>query len=204
MVENHNFEVYVTDGVKLKDPTLVPKDLPKNVPSPFDNKINKTNISQNIKIPKINYFDSWINAQDSGYNQDKTKEIGVVNMEFNPKEYIDTRISSLEKSIDQRFDSSDKLISEKIDNLTSRIEGAINNQNTKLDGSITNLTTAIGGKIDLFKSELNHDTDLKLNQFKTELVQAQKDARTNIITWVLGGGAIITALGIAIAQQILK
>lgn len=132
-------------------------------------------------------------------------------MEISPKDYTDQRIDALEKSIDHRFDSTEKLLSEKMDHLFSRLEGTINNQNTKLDGKIGLIESAINsqtinveGKIKLLKSELNSSTDTKLNEFKTELVRAQKSARNTIIGWTIGLGAIITAIGIAVVQGLLN
>ncbi|EPD52738.1 hypothetical protein HMPREF1210_01118 [Paenisporosarcina sp. HGH0030] len=57
-------------------------------------------------------------------------------MEINPKEYIDGKIDTLEKTMEIRLESQEKLLSEKIDHLHTKIEKTIGDKFSDYENKI--------------------------------------------------------------------
>ena len=103
----------------------------------------------------------------SGFDSKNTDK-GVSNLEITPKEYIDDRINSLEKSMDDKFNAQDQILSGKFD----LVEANINHLHTKIESSL----------------------ETKFNLFKTQLSKEQKESRRFLITTILASVGIATAI----------
>lgn len=143
MVPAH-LSLIVDNTIKVQNPELTkqtPKvdnqqSIVKKVHKPYASIINEeaiksifsNNFSINgdtndiLKVSKEKYV--LITDDQTEYDTGSTINGGDI-MEINPKEYIDGKIESLEKTIEVRLDAQDNLFSEKIDHLHTKIDSTL-------------------------------------------------------------------------------
>lgn len=94
--------------------------------------------AQKMTPERINlHRDGYVTQNHDRIDADQTSKISEVNsMEVTPKEYIDSKISSLESSLEQKFEHQQSLFSEKMNHMQTKTEKAIGEKFTTLKEQI--------------------------------------------------------------------
>lgn len=127
IVENEN--------VKVKSPEKIPDHLRQQLQYDFSNpKVAKKMIFSTSKSNPFKLHNSGNNTytNDTISIEEEFNEKEVVGMDNQTKDYVDQRISSMEKLLDQKFKYQQNIISEKLDHLNTRTEKNISDNFYKL------------------------------------------------------------------------
>ncbi|MDW0112247.1 hypothetical protein QT711_03555 [Sporosarcina saromensis] len=112
------YEIIDGTGVKMSAERI---DLHKS--GYFNNKDVIIDENGTVNSYSIQEIQSAKSESAAGNYESSSKEVS--NLEITPKEYIDDRVTALEKSMDHKIDAQGKLLSEKIDHLHTKFEGSL-------------------------------------------------------------------------------